>query len=160
VIRLSSPNCPRPSATPGAASGPTWTPCSAAFRTDEAPLAPLAVPPRGSYTFRRREVLVMQSPFPGMDPYLEQHWGAVHHNLITVGRGLLNELLPPDLRARVQERVVVDLPSEDRTYYPDVRVVEHERPRQGGMAVATSDVSLAEPLEVPFLEPETQGFIE
>ena len=102
----------------------------------------------------------MRSPFPGMDPYLEQHWGDVHHNLITFAQGLLNEYLPQGLRARVEERVVVDLPSEDRTYYPDVRIVERERPGQGGGTVATCDVTPAEPLEVPFLEPETQGFVE
>src|SRR5439155_6484151 len=44
--------------------------------------------------------------------------------------------------------------------YPDVRVVERERQGPGGMAIATSDVAMAEPLEVPFLEPETQGFLE
>lgn len=102
----------------------------------------------------------MQSPFPGMDPYLEECWGDVHHNLITFAQGLLNDRLPRDLRARVQERVVVDLPSEERAYYPDVRVVEHERRGNGGPAVAPSDVAVAEPLEVPFLEPETQGFLE
>jgi hypothetical protein len=102
----------------------------------------------------------MKSPFPGMDPYLEQHWGDVHHNLITFAQGLLNEHLPRDLRARVEERVLVELPSEDRTYYPDLRVVEHEREGQGGAAVPDSGVTLAEPLEVPLLEPETQGFLE
>jgi Protein of unknown function (DUF4058) len=103
----------------------------------------------------------MNSPFPGMDPYLEQHWGDVHHNLITFAQGLLNENLPRDLRARVQERVLVELPSEDRVYYPDVRVVEHERPVQGGMGVAAAAGAIpAEPLEVAFLEPETQGFLE
>src|SRR5262245_40171344 len=102
----------------------------------------------------------MDSPFPGMDPYLEEHWGDVHHNLITFAQGLLNERLPPDLRARVQERIVVDLPSEERGYFPDVRVVEHERQGRGGTAVAASDMTMAEPLEVPFLEPETQGFLE
>jgi hypothetical protein len=101
----------------------------------------------------------MQSPFPGMDPYLEQHWGDVHHNLITFAQGMLNDRLPRDLRARVEERIVVDLPSQERTYYPDVRVVEH--PSQGpAAAVVPSDVTVAEPLEVPFLEPETQGFLE
>jgi hypothetical protein len=95
-----------------------------------------------------------------MDPYLEQHWGDVHHNLITFTQGMINEHLPRDLRARVQERVLVELPSEDRVYYPDVRVVEHDRPGQGGTATALGSVTLAEPLEVPFEEPETQGFIE
>src|SRR5438105_10680253 len=102
----------------------------------------------------------MKSPFPGMDPYLEQHWGDVHHNLITFAQGLLNEHLPDDLRARVQERVLVELPTEDRVYYPYVRVVEHERRGRAGAAVALSEVTVAEPLEVPFLEPETQGFLE
>jgi Protein of unknown function (DUF4058) len=102
----------------------------------------------------------MKSPFPGLDPYLEQHWGDVHHNLITFARGLLNEQLPRDLRARVQERVLVELPSENRVYYADVRVVEHERLKAGGTAVAPADVTLAEPLVVPFLESETQGFLE
>ena len=42
----------------------------------------------------------------------------------------------------------------------DVLVVEHERPTTGGKAVMSSEVTAAEPLEVAFLEPETQGFIE
>jgi Protein of unknown function (DUF4058) len=101
----------------------------------------------------------MKSPFPGMDPYLEQHWGDVHHNLITFAEGMLNERLPKDLRARAQERIVVDLPSQDRVY-PDIWVVEHERLVRGGTVAAPTDVAMPEPLEVPFLEPETQGFLE
>jgi hypothetical protein len=102
----------------------------------------------------------MNSPFPGMDPYLEQHWGDVHHNLITFAQGMINERLPRDLRARVQERILVELPTDERAYYPDVRVVEHDRPGQPGPAGEATGVTLAGPLEVPFLEPETQGFIE
>src|SRR4051794_37416894 len=102
----------------------------------------------------------MNSPFPGMDPYLERHWGDVHLNLISHAEGMLNERLPRDLRARAQERIVVDLPSEERTYYPDVRVVEREPRGPAGAAVAATEVTTAEPLEVPFLEPETQGFLE
>ncbi len=102
----------------------------------------------------------MQSPFPGMDPYLEQHWGDVHHNLITFAQGLLNEHLPSDLRARCQERILVELPSDEHVYYPDVRVLERERPGRAAPPVVAADVTLAEPLEVPFLEPETQGFLE
>lgn len=102
----------------------------------------------------------MNSPFPGMDPYLEQHWGDVHHNLITFAQGMMNERLPADLRARVEERIVVDLPGEDRVYYPDVRVVQREPKGKAGTATIASDVTMAEPLEVPFLEPETQGFLE
>jgi hypothetical protein len=102
----------------------------------------------------------MHSPFPGMDPYLEQHWGDVHHNLVTYAQGLLNERLPHDLRARVEERIVVDLPSAERNYYPDVRVVTRARPSNGNGASVLGGITVAEPLEVPFIEPETQGFIE
>src|SRR5581483_9361954 len=103
---------------------------------------------------------LMKSPFPGMDPYLEQHWGDVHHNLISFAEGWLNERLPRDLRARAQERVLVDLPSEDRVIDPQVRVVEHERPARRATAVTASNVTATEPLEVPLLEPETQGYLE
>ncbi len=102
----------------------------------------------------------MQSPFPGMDPYLERHWGDVHLNLIASAQGMLNERLPRDLRARAQERVLVELPTDEHTYYPDIRVIEQERKGQGGATLAAAEATMAEPLEVPFLEPETQGFIE
>src|SRR5262245_3320500 len=50
----------------------------------------------------------MTSPFPGMDPYLEQHWGDVHSSLIIYARDQLRRKLPGDLRARVEERVFVE----------------------------------------------------
>jgi hypothetical protein len=103
----------------------------------------------------------MQSPFPGMDPYLEQHWGDVHHRLVQYASDQLQEFLPADLRARVEERVLVELPShEEHTYYPDVRIVQRDRPSPAGAVVAVAGVTVAEPLELPLLEPETQGFIE
>ena len=46
----------------------------------------------------------MPSPFPGMDPYLERHWGDVHTRLITSASDPLQKFLPKDLRARVEER--------------------------------------------------------
>ena len=42
-----------------------------------------------------------RSPFPGMDPYLEQYWGDVHHALCTCSRDLLRRSLPPGLIARI-----------------------------------------------------------
>ena len=55
---------------------------------------------------------------------------------------------------------MVGLPNAENVYFPDVRIVERERLGRGGTAVVTAEVALAEPLEVPFLEPETQGFLE
>jgi hypothetical protein len=94
-----------------------------------------------------------------MDPYLEQHWGDVHHNLITFAQGFLNERLPGDLRAQAEERVLIKLPHDDLACYPDVRVVEREPCGIGGTSVFEDDIAAAKPLEVPFLEPETQGFL-
>src|SRR5258708_36192795 len=55
----------------------------------------------------------MDSPFPGTDPYLDDDWGDVHNGLITYAQAILNEMLPSDLRARTQERVLLELPSDN-----------------------------------------------
>jgi hypothetical protein len=47
----------------------------------------------------------MLSPFPGMDPYLEQFWVDVHHTMINRSRAAIQKQLPGDLVARVDERV-------------------------------------------------------
>jgi hypothetical protein len=112
----------------------------------------------------------MPSPFPGMDPYLEPFWGDVHQALITYARDQLQAKLPRDLRARMQQRLVID-PGDPRAVYPDVHVSEPVRaPREaeGGVALAIApagvEVLLAEGAdEAPELElgervPE--GYIE
>ena len=47
----------------------------------------------------------MKSPFPGMDPYLEAHWGDIHQRIVLYAADQLQGQLPSDLRARVEERV-------------------------------------------------------
>jgi hypothetical protein len=51
---------------------------------------------------------------------MEQQWGDAHHTLITFAREQIRPLLPPDLRARVEERVfatpvLVELADEPMT---------------------------------------------
>jgi hypothetical protein len=98
-----------------------------------------------------------------MDPYLEAHWRDVHASLVIYARDALQEALPPELRARVEERVVLETP-EGITggLFPDVRVVE-SRPVQQRRAPGISDV--AAETEEPILvatdtEPLTEGFIQ
>lgn len=68
----------------------------------------------------------MPSPFPGMDPYLESHWRDVHSRLIVYLADAIQDGLPSALRARIEERVVMELPDvDDPGRYPDVRVVEY-----------------------------------
>jgi len=116
----------------------------------------------------------MKSPFPGMDPYLERHWGDVHQAVVTYIRDTLQSRLPGDLRARMQERVYIEIPDVRRGgYYPDVRVIE--RPRRSpapGSAVAVAepadvtetddDESIpAEPILIRVdVEPVTESYVE
>jgi hypothetical protein len=105
----------------------------------------------------------MKSPFPGMDPFLELHWGDVHQRLITYLSDLLQPNLPGDLRARVEERVFVESDFETgRRIIPDVRVFEVTPRGNGGTAVAeVAETAVAEPyvFELHGLE-ITEGFIE
>jgi hypothetical protein len=103
----------------------------------------------------------MASPFPGMDPYVEQFWRDVHASLIIYARDQLQGNLPGDLRARVGERVVVEpAQGEDRNVYPDIRVVERGRgPSAAGATEA--DVAVLEPVILQLEdEPMTETFIE
>lgn len=107
----------------------------------------------------------MPSPFPGMDPYLEAHWGDVHTSLIIYSRDQLRARLPEDLRARVEERVFVESEDDDdpRSIYPDVRVVERPYGQQPLSATETGSVAiaLAEPVVVRMQdEAKTETFIE
>lgn len=111
----------------------------------------------------------MKSPFPGMDPYLERHWGDIHQRFITYSCDRLQSRLPAELRARMQERVYVELPEGRREYYPDVRVVERpSRSFETGASVAVlepaveiEDATIAEPLILHLdSEPVTESYIE
>jgi hypothetical protein len=68
----------------------------------------------------------MHSPFPGMDPYLEARWSDVHPTLITAIREALQPMLPGGLRARAEERVLLEAGDEERPpkrFRPDVAIV-------------------------------------
>lgn len=106
----------------------------------------------------------MKSPFPGIDPYLEATWRDVHARLIVYLSDQLQSQLGGPLRARVEERIVVESPlDEAREIYPDVRVFQ-SRPSarvaqsSGGTAIAVEE---EEPLIVPSPNEErTETFIE
>src|SRR4051794_6846485 len=104
----------------------------------------------------------MPSPFPGMDPYLEAHWRDVHAGLIIYSRDALQGALPGALRARVEERVLLETPEGlgDHPLFPDVRVVEYTSKR-GLARRPAAGVALAEPLLIQAeAEPATESFLE
>jgi hypothetical protein len=106
----------------------------------------------------------MKSPFPGMDPYLERHWGDVHTRLMVYAANQINTQLPADLQARVEETLAVE--TDDlawRTVYPDVSVEESPRtsPTESPpSAESASGVSVAQPCVLMLDEPRTQRHLE
>ncbi len=100
----------------------------------------------------------MKSPFPGMDPYLEKHWRDIHARLITYGCDQLQPQLAGPLRARVEERVVVDAPGSGQEYgiYPDVRVIERKKADRG-LQFAESGLAVAAPAKIIERSRRTSG---
>ncbi|MFI5455071.1 MAG: DUF4058 family protein [Isosphaerales bacterium] len=69
----------------------------------------------------------MPSPFPGMDPYLENPrlWPDVHHNLISGCQEILGAQLRPKYVVRIEERVYIGDESDD-TFEPQLRIPDVE----------------------------------
>lgn len=104
-----------------------------------------------------------KSPFPGMDPYLERHWRDVHAQLIVYAREALQTRLPRELRARIEERVLIESPIHERGVYPDLRIEERRRPSPPSPSPGSATMAaVAEPVVVPLPgdEPATETWIE
>lgn len=95
----------------------------------------------------------MPSPFPGMDPYLEERslWPDVHQRLIAYISETLQPQIRPKYIARIGERI--EVASLDRGYIPDVLIVQP--PREPATTIGQTGVLVAdEPLTFTFLEEE------
>jgi hypothetical protein len=107
--------------------------------------------------------VTQENPFPGMNPWLESHWGDIHTRLTTYGSDQLQSQLPAGLRARVEEYVTVeaddDTESRSHRFAPDVRIAERpDAPLSGGGNATLVDAT--EPVMVSRLvEPETLRYI-
>lgn len=91
----------------------------------------------------------MPSPFPGMDPYLEDPslWPDVHHELISVARELLLAQLRPKYFVQIDERLYLANDNDEArgVIIPDLRVREvgYGRMRGAGTLVAAPGFQLA-----------------
>lgn len=94
----------------------------------------------------------MDSPFPGMDPYLEGFWNDVHGKLIAYIADELNESLPARFRAGLQQRVIIADVEEPATgsRYPDVAILEAPTFGSGTTAVLSSRALIREPSILAF----------
>lgn len=96
----------------------------------------------------------MPSPFPGMDPFLEAHWGDVHARLATSISNELRKQLPGGLKARLETSVVLETvdfePFVERTQseanyvYPDVGIYQREGV-ESAFAAESAGIAVAEP---------------
>ena len=104
----------------------------------------------------------MSSPFPGMDPYLENPtvWGDFHHDFITSIKGALNATLAPRFYVRVEERVYISEEDDPgRTVIiPDAHIVEARENWGKSWAVDDGgDVAVSEPIIcTTLLDPEVR----
>jgi uncharacterized protein DUF4058 len=97
----------------------------------------------------------MPSPFPGMDPYLENphHWPDFHSRLIVYLAEHLRPLIRPRYAASVQPRVFIEGPEQDRIPDVGVRRLATIKPATAGAAlVADADA----PVEVRVTELEIE----
>jgi len=94
------------------------------------------------------------NPFPGMNPFMERLWSEVHTRLVTYAADQIQEQLPPDLSARLQVQVSVEIQDEGaRLVAPDVYVVEDPPGTAAGAGSAAIAVQ-ANPLILPLPELE------
>lgn len=114
----------------------------------------------------------VNSPFPGMDPYLEDpaFWEGFHHVFITECMYYLLERLPPGYIADIGERVELISRSDQATeqYVPDVAVTRNGTRDDTGAStetvrpgIAATAVAIA-PVTIPSLESLEirEGFVE
>jgi hypothetical protein len=93
----------------------------------------------------------MPSPFPGMDPYLENpaFWPDFHERFITYWCDALADVLPPNYEARIAERVYLLEPADEgkKLIGPDVAVSFGDGPSSS--AAAPSSIATLEPVTIP-----------
>lgn len=113
----------------------------------------------------------MPSPFPGMDPYIEdpEIWSDFHSNLAMEIQSQLNQTIQPHYVARLTPRVtyeVIEI-AKTQSVRPDVGVWQPQPPRQGRMtavaipaAPSTSTVKMEIPLRLVNVEVRKTGTLE
>src|SRR5687768_1179421 len=95
----------------------------------------------------------MQSPLPGMDPYLESpaYWFDFHSRFITYWSDALSDVLPDRYEARIDERVelVQVSPQDLKRVRPDVAVTRAQRGTETPASSSANSVATLEPVAIP-----------
>ncbi|MFO0970048.1 MAG: DUF4058 family protein [Gemmataceae bacterium] len=106
----------------------------------------------------------MRSPFPGMDPYLEDpsFWSEFHSKFINCWQETLADVLPEPYEATLGERVylVEEDPDARRLIYPDIDISDTEA--NGSGRTQQNRAATLEPISIPLvlLDGPRETFIE
>ncbi len=92
----------------------------------------------------------MPSPFPGMDPYLEDpgFWQGFHTTLLTAIRAAITPMLPPGFYAEVEQHIWFleeDQPTRPKHVKPDVYILEGPGEKNPGRRAASGAVVCTPP---------------
>lgn len=107
----------------------------------------------------------MPSPFPGMDPFLEDpvFWPDFHATFINYWREAIAEALPPQYEATLGERVylIEHEPEARKLGFPDI-AVSHGGEASAGPRTSPSGAVALEPVTIPLtvLEGPSETYIE
>ncbi|MBD2775388.1 DUF4058 family protein [Iningainema tapete] len=107
----------------------------------------------------------MPSPFPGMDPYLEnpEFWAEVHHRLITAIAIALAPPLRPKYQVAIEKRTyLTTLEDTVLVGIPDTTIYSRQRGNLQPTTVETASTTQTIPVqvEVPMLEEVHEGYLE
>src|SRR4051794_37267166 len=95
----------------------------------------------------------MASPFPGMDPFLEDpaFWPDFHFTFINYWREAIADVLPENYEATIGERVylIENDPDLRKLSSPDIAVIEGQRTARS--AYQATGVATLEPVNVPLV---------
>ena len=104
----------------------------------------------------------MPSPFPGMNPYVEQayDWNEFHNNFISRIQKVLSGLVGPNYLVKMEFRLLLhERSAEERRFLgrADVGVVSNrERPKTAAVSVLDAPVQL----QLPAVDIEKEAFLE
>lgn len=109
----------------------------------------------------------MPTPFPGMDPYLEQPglWQEVHTRLIVAIADVLGPMVRPRYRVAVEQRSYLAMVTSNETVIvPDVLVADREPPFHPGLPLSSPSDPNAEAgvfiAELPMPEEHIERYLE
>ncbi len=104
----------------------------------------------------------MPSPFPGMNPYLENEdtWEDFHNSFIPHARDLLSPLLGPNYYVKIKVRLYLhELSAEERRYFARTDVgIASNQPSSAGAATAAFPAPIQ--LRMPAVQVERHKFLE